>query len=136
MTAPGPQNSGGNALAGQVVTSTDYAVIGADMQAAGMTSDQISELLGLIGRTAELKHVQASREVVMAILPKLLQVMQDVHRSACLRIMARIQSKTGGLGVVVHNDCARIAYEVSLQPPSQQIPVIDATSALQPRVRR
>lgn len=107
-----------NAIAGQVLSPTDHMVVGAQLGQAGLSNAEVSNLIGLIERTALEMATRAARDTALSIIPVLTKLIQDTHSQAALEIYRRISNKTGGFGgVTMHQACARIAWDVSQQSP-------------------
>jgi hypothetical protein len=107
-----------NALAGQVLTPTDHVVIGAQLGQAGLNNSEVSNLIGLIERTAQEMALKAARDTALSIVPVITKLIADTHQQAALEIYRRITNQTGGFGgVTVHRKCAQIAWDVSQSVP-------------------
>ena len=123
MSQPSGQNPNqpftGQAMVGQLLTPAEYARLGAEMRSSGMDEVAIGDYFEFVERTVLGVAQQAARDVVMKTLPRTLAMSRNVHRTAALEIMRRIQAKTGGLGVLSHAGCAQICMDVAEQVPSQ-----------------
>lgn len=101
------------ALAGSVVSRTDYAVLGASMGSAGFTEAEVSNFLGLLERGVRDGSAKLARETALSLMPIVLNLIKEAKRGTALEIYHRIKGKTGGFGIISHSNCCQIALDVA-----------------------
>src|SRR5262245_11866593 len=107
-----------HALAQQVISPTDHAVMGGEMARSGLSGTEISNLVGLIERVAVDQAANAARSTALALIPILTKLVQDTHRSTAMEIHRLLSKRAAGFaGLVTHRDCADIALAVANTPP-------------------
>jgi hypothetical protein len=108
-----------NALVGQILTPADHMVMGGQLSQAGIDDAEISNLIGLIERTASENARQAARDTALSLLPVFIDLIKKTHATTDMDIHRRLTNKTAGFGgLVTHRDCAQIALDVANGTPS------------------
>lgn len=107
-----------NALAAQVVSPADHAVLGGQLGQAGFEPTEISNLLRVV-EDAVTEHARtAGRQAALSLMPVLINMVIETHRQAAMEIHRRIANRTVGLGgITLHQRCAQIAWDVAQQTP-------------------
>jgi hypothetical protein len=107
-----------SALAADIFTPADHAVLGAQLGQAGLNETEVSNLMRLIEDTAYTQAKAAARATALNLVPVFMKLLADTHRETALEIHRRLANRTGGLGgVTLHARCADIAHQVAMSTP-------------------
>ena len=90
----------------QILTTEEYAVLGAKFQQAGLDPLAIRQFLALVETEATKAAITAGKQVAMAIADTFLNTIQNVHDQTADRILQRLNARNGGrVLTAVHRDC-------------------------------
>lgn len=93
----------------QILTTEEYAVLGAKFQQAGLDPLAIRQFLALVETEATKAALAAGKQVAMTIADTFLNTVQNVHDQTADRILNRITARNGGrMMTAIHRDCIEV----------------------------
>lgn len=93
----------------QILTTEEYAVLGAKFQQAGLDPLAIRQFLAMVETEATKAALAAGKQVAMSIADTFLNTIQNVHDQTADRILQRISARNGGrMMTAVHRDCLNV----------------------------
>jgi hypothetical protein len=111
------------ALGARVLTPADYMVIGGMLGSVGLTEADINTFISTMERIALEEATKAARNTALAMLQGVVDMVRTSHQAAAMTIYNRIVNK-GITGLISHQRCAQIAYEVATMNPIRQAQVV------------
>lgn len=99
------------------------AQLGHMAQSAGLSQDDTAAILGLMQETAFNAARDAAVRASMAMLPRVLAIIRDVHQGSALRVADRITQVNQGVqrGMLSnHVNCVAAAHAVANEPAQRR----------------
>jgi ubiquinone biosynthesis protein UbiJ len=87
----------------------EHAELGAAMAEAGLTSQEVRALIGIVE--------QAAIRVATSLIPTFMNLARETHVAACREIERRIRAQHSVLGFNTHPRCVEITREVADSVP-------------------
>jgi hypothetical protein len=109
------------ALTGPVLSPVNVARLGSQMRGVGLNDDDVAALIGTVQEVARQAAEEAACRTTLAIMPKLLEFVTDIHRSAALRIAGRLQAQPVAVWTR-HENCVNVAMGVASEPARRYQP--------------
>lgn len=108
-----------SSLVGTVQGPVDYAILGAQMTAVGLSQIDIEGFLARMDRTAEKESKTAARNTTLAMVSELLAIAAAAYKAGAMQVYQRLvhNSATGVFGNAVHRQCVDTALTVANEPP-------------------
>lgn len=107
-----------------VLSRADMVVLGGQLGGIGMSDADIAAFIRLIEDTALAHATAAARATALATVGSIVAMVKQTHQAAALTIYNEIMAR-GVTGLISHQRCANIAYQVSQRNPIQQVPVVN-----------